>query len=272
MSVVETALRISAVKAVEASGIFSPSRVYDSAFLPVDKVSTENPEPFLIISTETGTSNPSGRDTQAGDWTIDFVLEFGLSKAIAVSVPDDEDEIELQLVDTDAGLEASMAILIRQVMTCLFGRGGGEWGEVFRSLNSQIKEVVSRRGVSASEGSRFAARQITQTLQMISDPPYATPLIEESPLFTFLALAEADAQLQAIAQALRNAIEGVPQDWPAVYNAAAVMGGYTDSEADKLGLGLLEPEEAPPLVSEITVSEDGGEDFVINDETVDEEP
>ncbi len=268
MSIIALALRIAAVRAVESAEILPEGRVFDSQFMPVDQIAEGALEPFLIVSTEKLTESPSGRDFQTGQREVEFVIELGLTKAIRVSVPDGEGRVELAMVETDAGLEASLALLDRQVMTCLFGRGGGAWGDVFRGLCSQVREVVSNRGVSAKDGMRFCARQSVLTLVPISEPPFASQINAKSPLAAFLTQAEADETTLPLARAIREAVEGVPQDWPAIYTATAVLGGYTEAEAASLGFALLEPDESPEPVVEIII--DGDErSMAVNADAVD---
>lgn len=253
MSLIGLALRVCATRAIESAAILPPGRVYDSHFLPVDQVAEGTMEPFCIVSVETVTGEPSGRDLNTGARRIELLVELGLTRAIRVSVPDGEDRIELAMVETDAGLEASLAILERQVMTCLFGRGGGAWGDAFRGLASQLQEIMTRRAASSEDGARFCARQALLTIDAIAEPPYAAPVDERSPFAAFLAAAEAEALTLPLARAIREAAEGVPQDWPAIWTASAVLAGHTEAEAEALGLRLLEPEADPPVVAGIDV-------------------
>jgi hypothetical protein len=267
VSLIGMALRIAATRAVETAGILPPGRVFDSHFLPVDRVVEGATEPFCIVSVETITTTPTGRDLNTGQREVELLIEIGLTRAIRVSVPNGQDRIELALVETDAGLEASLAILERQVMACLFGRGGGAWGDVFRGLAAQIKEVVSRRATSAGDGARFCARQTLLTLHTLAEPPFAAPVDPQSPFAAFLTQAEADETTQPLARAIREAAEGVPLDWPAIWTAGAVLGGYTEAEAEALGIRLLEPEAEPPPLAAIELAGDWG-GFVIEDDAL----
>lgn len=264
MSLIALALRMAAKRAVETAGILPEGRVYDSNFLPVDQIAAGALEPFLIFSTETITGKPSGRDLSAGERTIEFVMELGITKAISVSVPDGDTQIEVAMVESDAGLEASLALLERQIMSCLFGRGGGEWGDAFRRLCAQISETASRRGVGAKDGVRFCARQTTLLVSPIAEPAFAAPVDERSPLAGFLAQATEDDATAAIARAMRAAIEGVPQDWPTIFTASAVLGGYTEEEAASLGFALVEPDDDPESVDAILIEDDDGGVIVVD--------
>jgi|GEM_PF-1460671 len=269
MSLIALAIRIAATRAVEAASILPEGRVFDSQFLPVDQIAEGALEPFMIISTETITASPSGRDINNGDRELELIMELGLTKAIKVSVPDGEDQIELAMVETDAGLEASLAILERQVLSCLFGRGGGAWGDVFRSLTSQIKETISRRGVSHKDGARFCARQAVLKVLPIAEPAFAATVDPQSPMAAFLAQAEADPETENLSRAIRASIEGKPQDWPAIYTAAAVLGGYTEDEASALGFALIEPDDDPEPLTEIIIEDEGGQTFTVSEAETD---
>jgi hypothetical protein len=254
VSLIGMALRIAATRAIEAAGILPPGRVFDSHFLPVDQVAEGTMEPFCILSVETITGETSGRDLNTGNRTAELLIEIGLTRAIRVSVPDGGERIDLAMVETDAGLEASLALLERQVMACLFGRGGGAWGDAFRGLTGGVREFVSRRATSGGDGARFCARQMILTLTPIAEPPFAVAVDDKSPFAAFLTTAAADEQTLPLARAMREAAEGVPQGWPEIWTAGAVLGGYTEDEADAIGIRLLEPEADPPALAGIDIA------------------
>lgn len=269
MSLVALAMRMSAVRAIESAAIFPEGRAFDSAFLPIDDMTEGGASPFVIASTETIVSSPSGRDINSGDRTIDLILEIALTRPVKIDVPGEGGSVEIALVETDAGLEASIALLERQVLSCLFGRGGGAWGDLFRKLVSQIKETTSRRGVSSEDGNRFAARQLTFSIAAISEPPFGMEIDGASPMAEFIALALADEETASLAAAIKHAIEGKPLDWPEVYTASAVLGVLTEEEASAIGIALVEPEAEPPIVAEIEVDGGHGDPYPITEDQAD---
>jgi hypothetical protein len=271
MSIVGTALRISATRALAGAATLAGDRVFDSAILPIDELTSTMPKPFVVVSTEDEASKPAGRDIFAGDREIDLVLECSMTQVQPLPAKNGEEEQVMVLVpNTDAGLELALGVLNRQIIACLFGRGGGAWGEAFRGLTAGLNEVVSRRGASSKEGARYAARQTILTVRAIAEPPFGMPLVSNTPLAAFIAAAEADEATASIARVLREAIEGVPQDWPAVFSAAGMLAGYTDAEAQALGIYPLAPpvEGAPELAVEATVEGADGELWTVDADAI----
>ncbi|MCR6673234.1 hypothetical protein [Devosia ginsengisoli] len=260
MSIVSLALRISAVRALQAAGtIAGASRVFDSAVMPIDKLVSASPEPFISISTEDEVDTPAGRDIFAGSRSIDFVIETAITKTVklpAGQTPGDSpEEISIAVVDTDGNLEMMLAVLGRQITACLWGRGGGAWGDVFRSLAGTIREHRSRRGLPASDGQRFAARQTIFSIQPIAEPAFASELCVGTPLAAFLSAVEADTELAPMAPAIRHAIEGKPVDWPAFFTQSAVAAGLTEAQALAVGISDIGGGDSDPL-AEIAIGLD----------------
>lgn len=273
-SMIALAARVAAVRALRGATAVSDNRILDSAMLPIDQMATQEPQPFIVVSTEDETSQPDGRDINNGTRTLDLVIELGLAQGVEIELPPAEGggtAVAVSVPNTDAGLELSMAIIGRQIFNCLFGRGGGIWGHAFRELAGNVQRLQSRRGVPTKDGQRFAARQWIFTLQPIAEPAVGQ-VLEGTPLALFFAAAEADEDFNAsVASAIRAAIEGVPADWPAVYDAAALLGGYTDREGQMLGFGLVEPPAEPgeePLLAEVVEYNSGA---VANADTVAEQ-
>ncbi|XAI96338.1 hypothetical protein [Microcystis phage Mae-JY30] len=262
MSIIATALRMSAVRALAADGVtIAGARVYDSAIIPIDELISQTPLPFIVISTEGDDATPGGRDLNNGAREIELVVEYAMSTTVPLP---DGDGIEVVVRNTDAALELSLGILSRQISACLFGRGGGAWGDAFRALCGTIKEVVSRRGVQSKEGAKFAARQTIYTLRAFSEPPFGRPVEDGTALAAFLAAAEADEGTATLAGILRRAIEGTPVGWPEVYDVAGMIAGYTEDEGRRIGITPLADGEVAAL-SEATIVPDG---WVANDGTV----
>lgn len=266
MSIVGLALRISAVRALVSAGTLSGARVFDSAFLPIDQLSTDSAEPVTSISTEDENDKPAGRDLNAGSRSLDLVIEIAIARAVPLPAKDDEEAlVQIEVAESDANIELAIAVLIRQINATLWGRGGGVWGECFRALATSILDYRSRRGIPVKDGQRLAARQMIYTLQPIAEPPYAAALEPGTPLAKFLAAVDADPTLASHAAVIREAIEGVPMDWPEFWTKAALDGGYTESEGEKIGVAPVGGYPPQPLEA-VTVEPDG---WVLNEEAAD---
>lgn len=253
MSMVGLALRLSAVMALK-NATLAGKRVFDSAILPVDKLTTKaGPEPFVAISTEDETSKPNGRDLHNGDRTIDLVVEIAIGKT--VTLPGDGG-VGVEIADTDANLEMSLAIVMRQVEACLFGAGGGRWGKVFRAIAKTVEETVTRRGLPEKEGERFAARQTGYRIKAFAEPAFGKEPPAGSPFEQFLAALDTEPGYEAFASIVRQAIEGAPIGWPQVYSIGAVMAGYTEEEGRSIGIAPLGAADGS-VMDELTILPEG---------------
>lgn len=248
MSLVALAMRMSAVEALKGVTL-SGQRIYDSALLPVDKVVDERgPEPFTSVSTEDDVGKPSGRDLNNGDRLIDLVIESMIAKIMPLPGEDGE---AIVIAETDATLELSLAILSRQIDATLWGRGGGVWGDVFRSLCKSVEEVASRRGMPTENGQRFAARQVSYRVRAFAEPAFGVEPAAGTPMAKFLAALTGEPKLSGVASIVRQAIVGNPTDWPAHYTAIAVACGLTESEAVKIGIAPVGGLPSEPVTSAI---------------------
>ncbi len=235
--IVGLALRMAATRALTGATM-AGARVFDSAILPIDELAKSEPKPFVVVSTEDDRSEPGGRDINNGAREIQLVIECAVS--FVRPLPGIEDE-EIVVPNTDATLELTLAILGRQISACLFGRGGGAWGDLFRKLTAGVPEVVSRRGIQSKDGVRLAARQIVYSIRAMAEPAFGVAPEEGSPLSDFIAAMQADEQTAALASVVARSIQGQFDDWPTVYDAASVLGGYTDEEGQAIGIAPLAP-------------------------------
>ncbi len=253
MSMVALAMRLSAVLALNGSTV-AGKRVFDSAVLPIDKLTSKTPEPFISVSTEEESGKPAGRDINNGDRLIDLVIETAIAETIDLP---GEDGQGLMVADTDGNLELSLAVLSRQVDACLWGRGGGVWGEVFRAFSKTIAETTSRRGLPTENGERFAARQVIYRVQAFAEPAFGA-VAPGTPFGKFLAALDEQPGYETIAAIVRQAIEGKPIGWPDLYTPSAVAAGMTEDEAQRMGIAPLGGYPSDPMKA-IEIAPDGWE-------------
>lgn len=264
MSLVGLAMRLSAVKAL-ANATIAGGRIFDSAVLPIDKLAPKSgPAPFVAISTEDEGSNPSGRDLNNGDRRIDLVIECAIGQIVPLPGEDGEG---LAVSETDANLELSLAVLSRQIDACLFGQGGGVWGEVFRAFVKTIEETISRRGLPAENGERFAARQVAYRVKAFAEPAFGALPADGTPFAKFLAALDDAPGMENIAEIIRQSIAGHPIGWPDVYTRGAVDGGLTEDEARKIGIASAgnDPVEALTLAPDGPTYDQAGIDAQLPD-------
>jgi hypothetical protein len=257
MSMVGLALRLSAVMALKDSTV-AGDRIFDSASLPIDKLTSEKgPEPFIAVSTEDENGKPAIRDIHNGDRTIDLVIETAIGQVIPLP---GEDGSGLMVSNSDANLELSLAVLSRQVEACLWGSGGGMWGDVFRAFARSVDETMSRRGLPGENGERFAARQIAYRIRAYAEPAFDSRPEPNTPFGRFLAALDAEAAsnpgFSSIASIVRRSIEGKPIGWPDLYTRDAATAGMTEDEARKIGIAPLGGLPSQPM-TQVTVEPDG---------------
>ena len=241
---VALAMRLSGVLALNGSTV-AGKRAFDSAVLPIDKLTSKTPEPFISLSTEEESGKPAGRDINNGDRLIDLVVETAIAKMIELP---GEDGQGLLVADTDGNLELSLAVLSRQIDACLWGRGGGVWGEVFRAFCKSIVETTSRRGLPTENGDRFAARQVVYRIQAFAEPAFGA-VSPGTPFGKFLAALDAQPGYENVAAIVRQAIEGKPIGWPDLYTPSAVAAGMTEEEAQRMGIAPLGGYPSDPMKS-----------------------
>ena len=237
MSIIALAIRMSATRALETDGAtLAGARVFDSAITPLDEMVSAEPKPLIVVSTEDDSAEVGGADWHSGGRSIQLVIETAMSQS--VELPDGEGQGVL-VPNTDAGLELTLAVLSRQISACLFGRGGGAWGVVFRKFVTGTSEVVSRRGIQSKEGARIAARQTVYSISAMAEPPFDQPVAANTPLGAFLAAAAADPQTATLADLIREVIEGEPVGWPEIYSVAAMIAGLSDELGQAIGISAL---------------------------------
>ena len=268
MSIIALAIRMSATRALETEGAtLAGARVFDSAITPLDEMVSAEPKPMIVVSTEDDSAEVGGADWNSGGRSIQLVIETAMSQS--VELPDGEGQGVL-VPNTDAGLELTLAVLSRQISACLFGRGGGAWGVVFRKFVTGTSEVVSRRGIQSKEGARIAARQTVYSISAMAEPPFDQPVAADTPLGAFLAAAAADPQTAALADLIREVIEGEPVGWPETYSVASMVAGLSDELGEAIGIAPLGG--VGQAVVEVTaLQDDGSEPWIADADTIDDQ-
>ena len=268
MSIIALAIRMAATRALETEGAtLAGVRVFDSAITPLDEMVSAEPKPMIVVSTEDDSAEVGGADWNSGGRSIQLVIETAMSQS--VELPDGEGQGVL-VPNTDAGLELTLAVLSRQISACLFGRGGGAWGVVFRKFVTGTSEVVSRRGIQSKEGARIAARQTVYSISAMAEPPFDQPVAADTPLGAFLAAAAADPQTAALADLIREVIEGEPVGWPETYSVASMVAGLSDELGEAIGIAPLGG--VGQAVVEVTaLQDDGSEPWIADADTIDDQ-
>lgn len=199
MSLSRLALRVATVKALTNATMAGP-RVFDSAVDPIDLQVKDNRLPFITVLTEEHDREITGRDLRMGPDTCELVIEVAVASKVEV---DTGDLTEIVIPHTDAGMEIALDVLGHEIIETLQA-SPALWARRWRAFVLRVTKIVSRRGAGSGEGVRFAARQITFSLDLLADPikGETLPEIWEDMLATM----EGDPDLNGASVILRHAL------------------------------------------------------------------
>lgn len=244
MSLTRLAMRLAAARALRDRTL-AGARVFDSAVDPIDQTIAEQRQPLLVLTTDEHALEVSGRDLGSGTHRCDLVIELAIAARVEVPAEDGQGgQITIAIPHTDEGMELTLDLMEHQVVSALT-RDDGAWSRAWMMLVPRITRQVSRRGASAENGVRFAARQLTLSCDLIDAPVPGAALPAAGAWSKVLTLMEADVAIAGIASLIRAEIEGtlVPE-----WRRAAHALGVPLEVSDGLGLGagdapLVDPVE-----------------------------
>lgn len=266
MSLARLAMRIAAARALRGATL-AENRVFDSAVDPIDQTVAETRAPMLVVYTDDHDAEITGRDLFHANISCSLVIEAAIASRVVVAQGDGDDEVSIAIPHTDEGMELVLDMMEHQIVAALT-RERTDWSRVWMRLVPKITRRLSRRGASAENGVRFAARQIILTCDLIEAPTDGAPVLPGSAWADFLAVMEADEALSPIADLLRTTIEGQPlADW----RRAANMLGITRETANAIGIGpVLDLNDDPELFEALGLDEEDRM-FVVTEDSVSEE-
>lgn len=220
------AVRLATVRALRGRTLCG-DKVHDTVIEALDQFRDADRSPFISVYTDKDFAEVDGRDLTQRARTLELTLELAVGDRVVLK----DGQEEIVIPNTDAGLEASLDILERQVLGTLTA-GVGVWQDLWRTLVTRIASYETQSGASTDSGVRFAARQITLIVDTLSDPPFGE--IDKSGIWhDFLAALEADASAVSIADGIRSAIIG---DEEGMTRTVAGLLGVNKGIADMLGL------------------------------------
>jgi len=239
MSLVPLALRIITVKALRGE-TYALGRVLDSSLDAIDMTVTKDKSPVIVVSSDDEEyANETGKlALNAAERSVDIVIESAV--ASMVEAPDGTQQ--LTIPHTDAGMEAVLGIMGRQILRALL-TPATPWSDLWRRVVVGVPKVMIRRGAAAEQGVRFAARQMVICCRTLHEPPFGEPIGQGMFWDDLLSLMAADDDLADLAKIIRGEIEGPAL---AFYDAAAAMLGISRGAAGKLGIGGLVPGGSVP--------------------------
>lgn len=239
MSLARFALRYSAVRALDGRTLVGDN-LRDSAIGAIDigadgALRTSEDQPFVAIYTDESTVAGAPRRDLRQNGSLDFVAEFGITTAMTATDPETGESVYAGVPTTDAGIEAMLDLLDRQITIALTDPGN-EWAEIWRRIGGDVEKIERRRASSQATGARLAARQMRITLGALPDPVPGQPLAETSPWIVFRTAIEAeDPDLLTLIDALM----GTPSE---ALTSAQVRSwrGLTEAEANALRVNAPE--------------------------------
>ena len=237
MSLSRLAMRIAAARAVKGATL-AGDRVFDSAIDPIDATIAENRQPILIVTTDEHEGIPTGRDLFGTDESCDLIIEAAIASRVETG-----GEVTITIPHTDEGMELVLDMMEHQVCAALI-RERSPWSRIWMKLVPRVKRRLSRRGASAENGIRFAARQIVLTCDLIADPTDGATVPASHAWHDVLTVMAADPALEPVSDLLRATIEGEPlADWKRAANTL----GIEKTTANVMGLGPLLDEGDDPV-------------------------
>jgi hypothetical protein len=233
MSLTRLAMRVAAARALQGRTL-AGARVFDSAVDPIDQAIAETRQPLLVLTTDEHELEVDGRDLSSGTHRCELVIEIAIASRVEVPAADSEGgQVSIAIPHTDEGMELTLDIMEHQVVRAL-NRDDNPWSQVWMKLVPRITRSLSRRGASAENGVRFAARQLVLSCDLVDTPVSGGAVAPNSAWGELLALMEADPALSGIASLLRGEIEG---ELLAEWRRAAQALGVPLEVTGQIGIG-----------------------------------
>lgn len=268
MSLTRLAMRLAASRALSGRTL-AGSRVFDSAVDPIDHTIAETRQPMLVVTTDEHEVEITGRALGSGMNRCELVIEMAIAARVEVPATDGQGgQITMAIPHTDEGMELTLDMMEHQVLSVL-NRDDNVWSRVWMKLVPRVTRRLSRRGASAENGIRFAARQLVLACDLVDEPVPGSSTAAGTAWGDMLAAMEDDDVLAPIAGMLRNTISGAPlPEWA----QAAQMLGVPLDVIDKLGfLPVLDEEGNPVLHDAVVFDEEGDRETVLDTEMAEAE-
>ena len=267
MSLARLAMRLAAARALTGTTI-AEDRVFDSAVDPINQAISKNRQPLLIVTTDEHELVVTGRDMASGNHQCDLVIELVIAAAVDVPADDGQGgQITMAIPHTDEGMELLLDMLEHQVVACLT-KPGEAWAEVWKALVPSVTKRLSRRGASAENGLRFAARQVVLTCDLLDTPLNTAEISEGTAWGKLLAAMDSDATLSAVANMLRAEIDNLgSSDWRV---AVQEMGISLDA-LDMIGIAPALDEAGDPVPLDTVLVDEAGSTTTIDTASADEQ-
>ena len=253
MSLIRIAVRVSAIQALKENTLVG-TNVIDSAigtFQTSNGVVTgiKGQGPFVAVYTDSATTGDVDLKSLVSNGLTEIIFETGITMTMTETDEETGESriVGLEIPATDAALEMSMDVVMRQIGDVLTNPDN-EWAQIYSGLILNYTKTTRSRVGNADDGTKLAGQQLKIEAQLIDDPSLGDAIDPGSAFGAFLAKAEAstDDNLIATATKLREYVHVTDEGWTNVQR----MFGMTAGELLALGLGPLGQDEdrsTPPL-------------------------
>jgi hypothetical protein len=242
MSLTALAVRFATIRALKGR-TFAEDRVFDSKINPVNLVARNESKPVIIVTTDDDNIDITGKSLRAGNHKLELVIEIAVTQKIEVEVENGDKTEVITIPASDAGREATVGLIGWQIAKAL-SADGGNWGNIWRTLVTNVHSISSRRGADEENGVRYAARQYIYSLDHIDEPtPGETPC-EGGAWEKILTAMKGDADYAGVAKLIEAEITG--GDYMPWEIARGHL-GIADDVAEIIGTNPIKIDEIVPL-------------------------
>lgn len=232
------ALRIAVQEALRGATL-AGANVLDSQFTALDldndgNLRIDQDRPFISVYTDGGRIGAGNGFLSlfGDDPTVELVIEAGISAAMVEADTETgaTNIVGIGLPDTDANMEMSLDLMMRQVADALVAEGG--WADLARELMGDVQSVERSRVGQKQNGTRVAAQEMRITAGLLADPVKGSSLVGTTYAKFLAALAaSSDPRLAKVKIAFETALAGIAADWQQVQREL----GLTDGQSIALG-------------------------------------
>jgi len=253
------ALRLAVQEALRGATL-AGDNVLDSQFTALDldadgTLRTDQDRPFISVYTDGGRVGAGNGFLSlfGDDPTVELVIEAGISAAMLEQHPETgvTTIIGVGLPDTDANMELSLDLMMRQVADALVAPDN-LWADLARELMGNVSSIERSRIGQKQNGTRVAAQEVRITAGILADPVRGADLTGSIYARFLAALADsADTRLAKIKLAFEAALASTTIDWQLVQREL----GLTDGQSVALGGRPLATGESGevPTIETVTV-------------------
>jgi hypothetical protein len=196
VSLIRAVIRLCAVQAVIDANTMAQARVYDSNnkplldILDVGEKAGEIGPPLPFVSIYTDSDNLLANTLEHGIYSASHATQIMFELGVASALRTEKGDKILYFPHTDDAMELSIDFLQTQVLAAVVGDPRNEWAELIRDITIKPTNLTSMRSGRMQQGSHWAARQVTYTIDTISDVAPGMAIHPQHVIKRFIALAK----------------------------------------------------------------------------------